>query len=94
MTAMIIAKSDYIYKADLVYENLKEYEDVFRMEAIVIDRVKCMLVRNEELDDFSIQGIYVSVYHQENGYDLYFGAYHMKLVVYEKQIIDYAMERR
>lgn len=89
MISLIASKSDYIIKADQVYRNLEEYEEIFEAEAEVIDTFKCMLVRNEEISDFCTDGICVSVYHNGNDSELFFLDYEMSVSVYEKQIIDF-----
>ena len=89
MISLIASKSDYIIKADQVYRNLEEYEEIFEAEAEVIDTFKCMLARNEEISDFCADGICVSVYRNGNDYELFFLDYEMSVSVYEKQIIDF-----
>ena len=89
MISLIALKSDYILKADQVYRNLEEYEEIFEAEAKVIDTFKCMLARNEEIADFCRDGICVSVYRTGNDYELFFLDYEMSVFVYEKQIIDF-----
>lgn len=91
--AVIAVKSDYIVKANEVYGNLKEAEEVFAKEAAVLNHVKCVLVRNEELLPFSVSGISVDVYETREGYDLYFDGYVMTLTVYDRQVIDYRLIR-
>ena len=91
MISLIAMKSDYIIKADQVYANLEKFEEVFEAEAIVIDRVKCLLARNEEIDDFCSEGICVNVYRKGNCYELFFLDYQMSLLVCEKQIIDFSV---
>ena len=93
LMSVVVAKSDYIFKANTVYDNLLEFEDTFALQAQVIDYAKCALIRNEDLTDYYVYGTYVSVYKNTNGYDLYFDDYHISLEVYDKQIIDYEMER-
>ena len=89
MISLIASKSDYIIKADQVYRNLEEYEEIFEAEAEVIDTFKCMLARTEEISDFCTDGICVSVYRNGNDYELFFLDYEMSVSVYEKQIIDF-----
>ena len=89
MMAIIAAKSDYIYKANLIYANLIKHEEVFEIEAQIISHVKCSLLRNEKLDDFYISGIEVDVYQTSNGYELYFDNYHIDIQVYDKQIVGF-----
>ena len=93
MTSLIAVKSDYIIKANRVYENLKEAEEAFEASAIVLDHFKCILARKEEIRDFTADGIYVSVYHSNEGYELYYLNYRMSLVVYDDMIVDYTLSR-
>ena len=85
--SLIAAKSDYIFKADQVYRNLRDFEETFESEAQVINFAKCVLIRNEELQDFNVNGISVSVYEDHDGYELHYLDYVMDLSVYEDQII-------
>lgn len=91
--SIVTVKSDYILKANSVYYNLKENETVFEREAMVINHAKCILVRNEELEDFMIDGIYVRVYRNSSGYDMHFDGYLLSITVYEKQIVDFVLKR-
>ena len=93
MICLIAAKSDYITKADMAYANLEKFEEVFEAEAKVIDHFKCLLARDEEIEDFYVDGIYVAVYQNNEGYELHFLDYRMSLSVYEKQIIAFHTER-
>lgn len=90
---MIVAKSDYIFNANNVYYNLNKHLDVFKLEANIINYAKCVLLRNEELDDFIIDNTYVDVYNNSNGYDLYFDEYILSIEVYDKQIIDLKLKK-
>lgn len=89
---IIAAKSDYISKANEAYYNLRQYEEIFYKEAQIIDYVKCELLRNEDIDDFYIDGCMVSVNNTVNGYNLFFEDYKMNIEVYEKQIVGMALE--
>ena len=91
--SIVTAKTDYIIKANSVYLNLEEYEKVFRLEAMIMNHIKCLLVRNEALEDFMIDGVYVSVYGHNDEYDLYFHDYVISITVYEKQIVDFVIKR-
>ena len=87
--SIIAAKSDYIEKANQTYLNLKEYENVFAKEAKIMSYVKCSLLRKEELNDFNIGGTRVSVYQTNNGYQLFFENYKLKIEVYNCMIVDF-----
>ena len=93
MMSLIAAKADYIYKADIVYKKLEEFEELFEVEAHVLNYAKCVLVKEMELDDYSTGGVYVSVYNSQNGYDLYFLDYVMEIDVYEKQIVNFSVRK-
>lgn len=86
-------KNDYIIAGNEVYSNLKEYETVLAREAHILDYVKCVLLREETLEDFYTYGTYVFVYEVTNGYTLYFDDYRLDIEVYEKQIVSTNLER-
>lgn len=75
----------------MVYDNLKEFAEAFQAEAKIINYVKCCLVSNIPLEDFTIDGISVSVYYNSSGYNLFFQNYQMEIHVYKRQIIDYSV---
>ena len=90
LTVMMISmKSEYILAADNVYMNLRENEKTFATEAAVLSRAKCILIRNETLEDFSVNGISVRVFGDNGIYELYFAGYRLEIYVYEKQIVDF-----
>ena len=89
IVTLISMKSEFILAADNVYLNLRENEKTFASEAAVISRAKCMLMRNEPLEDFYANGIYVRVYGDNGIYELYYQGYRLEIYVYEKQIVDF-----
>lgn len=91
LMSVIAAKSDYIYSANTIYSNLRKNEETFAKEAYVLSYVKCALLRNEELDDFYINGISVAVSNISGGYNLRFSSYSMDIEVSDKQIIDFSV---
>ena len=93
MMSLIAAKADYIYKADTIYTKLEEFEELFEIEAHVLTYVKCVLMQEKQLDDFSAGGAYVSIYNSRNGYDLYFLNYVMEIDVFEKQIVNFDVRK-
>ncbi len=93
MMSLIAAKADYIYKADMIYERLEGFAKLFEVEAKILTYAKCVLIKDEELDDFSAGGTNVSVYNNGNGYDLYFLDYVMEIDVYERQIVNFTVKR-
>ena len=88
LMSVVVAKSDYIYYANNVFFNLREFEKDFSLEAKVINNVKCTLLRREELDDFYIDGVLVSISNIADGYELSFNNQTIDIIVYENQIID------
>ena len=91
--SLILAKSNYIIKANETYLNLKEYEKLFEKEALVISHIKCALLQEVAIEDYYAGNIYVSVHECADGYDLYFDGYMMHLEVVDKQIVDYVLSR-
>ncbi len=94
LMALIAAKADYIAKADLVYENLQKCEEDFEAEAYVIDAFRCMLARNEKIDDFETQGIHVRVFLKNDGYELHYLDCRMSISIYEDMIVDFSLYRQ
>ena len=90
---MISMKSEFILSADNVYMNLAENEKTFAREAAVLSYARCILMRNEPLEDFSINGIHVRVYGDNGIYELYYDSYRLEIYVYEKQIVDFYLFR-
>ncbi len=93
MMTLIAAKSDYIMKADMVYRNLEEAEKDLYEESLVLDHFKCMLARREEIEDYCVDGICVSVFESSDGYELYYGDRRIALTAYEERIIDFTVYR-
>ena len=91
--SIMAAKIDHLNKANEVYLNLKESENVFEKEARVITKAKCILLKEQGLTDFSAGNMDVRVYRNGDGYELYFDGYVLVLAVYEKQIVDFEMKR-
>ena len=94
MMSLIAAKSDYIIKADQVYENLQECEECFSYEAAVLRRFRCMLARREEIRDYDTEGIRVRVFQISGGYELHYLNYQMSVSVYEDMIVDFTLQIR
>ena len=93
MLSVILAKSDYLYVGNSVFDNLREAEKIFEDEVYIVSYAKCVLLRNEKLDDFCINGVSVIVYENIRGYELFFADYRLDLEIYDKQIIDFSIER-
>lgn len=93
MMSIIAMKSEYISCANKVYNNLQEVENIFEKEAYVLSYVKCLLLKEEELDDFYINGINVNAYEISNGYELCFDGIVMNIETYDKQIINFEISK-
>ena len=91
MMTLIAAKSDFICKANEAYRNLQEYEEIFAMEANVLNRAKCLLLQGRPLEEIDLP---VSVYPTGSGYILLLEGYRLEIYVYEKQIVDFVMTRQ
>lgn len=89
MMSLIALKSEYIICANQVYYNLLEAQEIYRLEANVLNYAKCFLANNEYLKSFETQGYNVIVYDNGKGYDLYVDGYCISLVTYEKQILSF-----
>lgn len=90
---MIIAMNNYLYLSNKTYKELEEYIDIFEKESIVIDRFKCLLLREEEIDDFSVNGNSVNVYKNNNEYTLLFDNLTLQLFTKDKMIMSYQLKR-
>ncbi|MBQ0036170.1 MAG: hypothetical protein KBT35_04590 [Firmicutes bacterium] len=84
-----MSKFDYIEKCNNAYYNLNEFTDSFYEEALIINHVKCVLLQNEELTDFNINGINVEVYGQDESYSLFFDDKQINVDVYDNMVVDY-----
>lgn len=89
MITLILAKSDYIYTANSVYINLDESDTNFADRVKVISYFKTILLLNEEILDFSIDGIYVDVEEYDGGYYLSFNNELLNISVIDRVIVDY-----
>lgn len=89
----MIAMNNYLYLSNKTYKELEEYIDIFEKESIVIDRFKCLLLREEEIDDFSVNGNSVSVYKNNNEYTLLFDNLTLQLFTKDKMIMSYQLKR-
>lgn len=84
--------NDYVYKSSEVFNNINESFDDFCDEARVIEYAKCCLINNQELEDFCVDSIYVSV--DKNG-DEYYLAYNdvcLRIETVDNLIYDYNRE--
>lgn len=85
--------NNYLYLSNKTYKELEEYIDIFEKESIVIDRFKCLLLREEEIDDFSVNGNSVNVYKNNNEYTLLFDNLTLQLFTKDKMIMSYQLKR-
>ena len=90
---MIIAMNNYLYLSNKTYKELEEYIDIFEKESIVIDKFKCLLLQEEEIDDFSVNGNNVNVYKNNNEYTLLFDDLILQLFTKDKMIMSYQLKR-
>lgn len=93
MMNLVTMKSDFILSANSVYSNLKEYEKDFSIQAKVISSFKCMLLRNEEIEDYVVDGIQVNVFLNNDSAVIYFDDYVLNVDIKDKQIINYDISR-
>lgn len=91
--SLIALKSDHIIKADQVYYDLERFGELFAHEALVIDRAKCLLLQEGDLENYMAKGIYVSVDRNSDGFDLHYDSYVIHLSVYERQIINFYVQK-
>lgn len=84
--------NDYIYKSDSVFDNMSESIDDFYDEARVIEYAKCVLINRQDLDDFTVDSIYVSVNGGDDEYFLYYDDVELRLEVRDNLIYDYNRE--
>ena len=85
--------NNYLYLSNKTYKELEEYIDVFEKESIVIDKFKCLLLQEEEIDDFSVNGNNVNVYKNNNEYTLLFDGLTLQLFTKDKMIMSYQLKR-
>lgn len=79
--------------ANDIFLKLEEYQDFFYHEASILNYAKCELLRNDDLDDFYINGNHVTVNKSNDGYLLYFREYQMEIKVYDRQIISFKIDK-
>ena len=87
-----MVKTDYIIKSKTALLNLQEFQDHFSLEAKVIWHAKCILMQNEDLDNYYVDGVYVNVDNINGGYQLRYLDYIVDITVFDKMIIDYTIE--
>lgn len=93
MSSAILAKSSYIYSANNVYSNLKENEEEFYYEGLVVSYIKCQIAKGNLIEDFNIGGIEVVVEQCDDEYDIYYLDYILNINVEDKMIIDFFVSK-
>ena len=53
----------------------------------------CLLLQEGDLEDYETVGIRVSVFRNSEGYELCYDSYRIRLFVYEKQIINFYVQK-
>ena len=91
MMNLIFNKIDYIISANTIYNRFRQSQDSFYKQALIIEKAKCMLLQDDNLENFYVDGCFVSVYSYGNRYGLYFDNYCIEIDVYERQIISMKM---
>ena len=86
---MISAMNNYLYLSNQTYKELEEYTKIYKIESIILDKVKCMLLREEELIDFNIDDYYVEIYGNDNNYSLYVDNLIIDINIKDKMIISF-----
>lgn len=81
--------NDYIYKSSLALDNINNGLYLFEYEAKLMDYIKCELINDNELNDFEIDGINVSVIKNGDDYELISSVEDIKVETYDGLVIDY-----
>lgn len=89
---ILLMMNDYLYKSSEVFINMDESFDDFCAEAEAIEYVKCILINNQELSDFSTNYSYVSVYKDGDIYYLNYDDVKLKVETKDNLIYDYSRE--
>lgn len=76
----------------MALSNLNDFHEFFLDEALIINHVKCNLLRNEDIEDFYINENYINVYKNSEGYDIYYKNRRISITVYEKMIVDMVVD--
>ena len=85
--------NNYLYLSNNAYKELEEYLDIFEKESIILDKFKCLLLKEEEIYDFSVNGYYVDVIKNDNTYVLLFDGLTIELLTKDKMIMSYQLKR-
>ena len=93
LTSIILAKNSFIYSANGVYSNLNDAQELFEKQVNIVNYVKCVLLRNESLIDFNVNGIDVSVFGDNENYELFFDNYVISIQIDNKRIVDYDINK-
>ncbi len=88
---LILGMSAHLTSGNEVFHELEEYRKVFEAEACVISYAKCHLLLEGKLEDFSVNGIDVSVKGDLAQCELYYGRYLLTLYLSEREIVSYRL---
>lgn len=89
----MIAFSYHLSKSlDTIYL-LKNYQDNFEIETLVITNAKCQLLQDNKIEDFNVNGFSVYVSQTSNGYNLECLNYVFDITVNDNLVIDYVVHR-
>ena len=93
MMNLISLKCLEMTTVDKVFIDLQDLETDMRRDAMIAERFKCMLIRNEKIADFECGGISVMVFADDEGYVLYYDDMMMQMAVNDRQIVDMILKR-
>ena len=80
--------TNYLITANSVYSELNDFYDDFSIEALMVQKAKCVLNCDDELSDFYIDEGFVSVSNYGDEYYLDCNGIALTLVVKDRMIID------
>lgn len=86
---MIMIYTNYLIMANSVYSELNEFYDDFVIEAQMIQKAKCILNCDGDLNNFEIEAGPVIVTRYDNEYYLNCNGLSLTLVVDDRMIVDY-----
>lgn len=85
----MIAFSYHLSKSLETLLLLKNYQDNFEIESLVIRSAKCELLQNHELKDYMLDGDYVYVCQSDDGYNLEYCGYEFEIETKDDAITSY-----
>ena len=90
---LLIAYSYHLNKSLETLILLKEYQDSFEIESLVLRSAKCNLLNNSTLEDYVLDGEVVNVSNNGDDYELNYRDYIFHLETKEKIILSYYVEK-